>query len=319
MRLLIFSIALLCSFAGQANERVSAKVHKICQTEYSECLNIVPDHIQNVTPHSAAWYRLTSYKLSSMLFLNHWQPLVEETRQLIQYPDLPAEFRFITYLYYAKANLYNGDEATGEEYLNKTKALFDQFNSSISNPMHLVRYGNILLYEAHRAKQYEQKDVYLPKYRDAKITLLKVRDNFYHYNNPKFQMELYTNLGHTSQIVDKNYKTVEFFSKALFWSKQTANKQQIGVTHYNLARSYQLTEQYKRASDEFIKAKRMFIDSQDIVAVHDTNLMLIEINQKLSNSELVASLIREVQLALDKNELSHYQAKWFLRLMQRTG
>ena len=132
-------------------------------------------------------------------------------------------------------------------------------------------------------------------------------------------MELYTNLGHTSAVLDRNYKTVEFYSKALFWSKQTANKQQIGVTHYNLARSYQATEQLKRASDEFVNAKKMFEESDAIVAVYDTNLMLIEINQSLQNKEFVSQLIGEVQTALDENKLTHYQGKWFLTLNATNG
>lgn len=319
MRFLIISIALLSSFYGFANERISAQVHKACQTHYVECLKIIPEQLEKATPSTAAWYRLKTYKLTALWLLNHWEELLDETQVLVENESLPTEFKFLVYLYHAKGKLHVGEEKEGMEYLSKTKSLFDQFNSTISNPMYLVEYGNVMLYEAHRAKQYKQKDIYLPKYRDAKITLLKVRDNFYHYNNPKFQMELYTNLGHTSAVLDRNYKTVEFYSKALFWSKQTANKQQIGVTHYNLARSYRATGQLQLASDEFVNAKKMFEESDAIVAVYDTNLMLIEINQSLQNKEFVSQLIGEVQTALDENKLTHYQAKWFLRLMQQTG
>lgn len=319
MRFLILSIALLSSFYGFANERISAQVHKTCQTHYADCLKVIPEQIDKTTPHTAAWYRLTTYKLTALWLLNYWDDLLFETQALAEYDSLPTEFKFLVYLYHAKGKLHVGEEEEGMTYLRKTKEIFDQFNSTISNPMYLVEYGNVMLYEAHRAKQYKQKDIYLPKYREAKITLLKVRDNFYHYNNPKFQMELYTNLGHTSNVLDRNYKTVEFYSKALFWSKQTANKQQIGVTHYNLARSYQTTEQLQLASDEFENAKKMFEESDALAAVYDTNLMLIEINQTLKNKEFVNELIGEVQTALDENKLTHYQAKWFLRLMQKTG
>ena len=172
MRFLIISIALLSSFYGSANERISAQVHKVCQTQYSECLKLIPEQIEKTTPNSAAWYRLTTYKLTAHLLLNHWDELLAETDNLVTIDSLPTEFKFLVYLYHAKGKLHVGGEEEGAEYLLKTKALFDQFNSTISNPMYLVQYGNVLLYEAHRAKQYKQKDIYLPKYRDAKITLL---------------------------------------------------------------------------------------------------------------------------------------------------
>lgn len=319
MRTLLLSLLLLISYESVAVRNVQSNIHQLCKQDPTACLEKIPAYIESTPQYSNAWYKFKSHQFSSLFALAKFPELLTATKVIVDNQEAPKEFQFLTHIFYAKSQFAIGDGNIGQQYLEKTKVLFDSLYPNISNPMYLIDYGNILVVEANRLKHnFAPKEKYLAKYKEAKVTLLKVRDRFFHYNNANFQLDLYTNLGHCSSNIDKNFRTIQFYDKARFWAEQTRNEQQIGVANYNLANSYYLTGQLNKSVEYFLKAKDNFTLARDFAGVHDSSLKSIEVYNELGDKDNVRNLIDELQSALDNDQLSIFQAKWFLKLAKQS-
>lgn len=297
MRLLstiILTIAMCFTGVSTAYNHTSSEVNQICRVDYEQCLTLLPEFLVNVELSEDAWYVFKTYQFEALFQLNHLEKLKQETAKFVDTDQGSVEFQFLTTTYYAKTLFADKQDKKGFYYLDKAKGLYQKIKSNVSNPLYLVNYGNIILIEAHRHRHAGNVTMAKRKYLEAKQMLLMVKKNYYHYNNPVFQLELYSNLSHCSAFLEQYSAAIEYSKKALFWSRQNDNLQQVGVAHFNLARSFQQAKQYTKARQAFIRSLEYFHDAKDHVSAAVTYLRLAEISVAIGDKQGTKKYLSEV-------------------------
>lgn len=307
--ILLAAVLPMTVVAKSSQEKVS--IRTVCQSEYVECLKRLPEELLAIEEHQDFWYVLKIYEFESLFQLNHIQKLYDVTAKYVDAKNIKSkEFQFLTRIYHAKTQFARKNEKKGIYYLDKAKGLFNQLTSTISNPIYLVHYANILLVEAHRLKKAGLDAESKTKFLETKQLLLTIHKNYYHYSNPTFQMELYANLGHCSAQLNQLTKTIEYSKKSIFWASQNTNQQQIGITHFNLARSYQKAKQFANSRRSYLTSIKYFANANDTSSEAIAYLRLIEVSKAIGDKQTIANSFSQLDNLASNDELSDRILSW---------
>ncbi|MBU2881458.1 hypothetical protein KO525_09095 [Psychrosphaera sp. B3R10] len=286
-------------------------IRTVCQSEFVECLNRLPAELIKTKEHQDFWYVLKIYEFESLFQLNYTQRLHEATAKYVDSKNIKSkEFQFLTRIYHAKTQFAQNNEKKGIYYLDKAKGLFSQLTSTISNPIYLIHYANIILVEAHRLKKSGLVAESKTKFLETKQLLLTIKKNYYQYNNPSFQVELYTNLSHCTGQLNQRTAAIEASKKAIFWAKENANRQQIGISEFNLARAYQNAKQYTKSRRTYLTSIRSFVESKDKVSEAIAYLRLIEVSKAIGDKKTIARSFTQLDTLAESEDLPERIITW---------
>lgn len=259
-------------------------IKDVCHSRYSQCLERLPAEYAKLKKNTKPYYILKTFEFEALFQLSYVDRLHNETKKYVDNENITSkEFQFLTLIYHAKTLFSKNDTNSGLFYLDKAKGLYLELKTKISNPIYLVHFGNISLTEASRTKRAGNIALAKEKYLETKRLLLTIQKDYFHYNNPEFQQELYANLFHAATALNQNSSTIEYSQKALFWTKQNDNQQQIGIALYNLARAYQKAEQYSQSRRHYLQALKYFVDENDIDSEIVTYYRMVELAQSMTD------------------------------------
>jgi len=223
---------LLClhiQLLAKEGENESANIHTICQNNYSQCIELLPEHLAIANPGSRVWFTLKLYQLEALFALERFSQLKETLETVVHLGNLPTKFKINSYILYAKLIKNEGQEPLAVDYLNQAKETLLAINESWPKPIEFVQIANLLNS--------------LGQYQDGYNMLLDVEKKFTESKNPAFYYQLYTNLGHFAMRLGKHQQHIDYRLKALSWVKESDNLNHLTIALFNVARAYFFIEE----------------------------------------------------------------------------
>lgn len=247
------------------------KASEVCLLSPKECLTVVDKKLKNTPTHSYLWFGLLQHKFDALYNLQRIEDLNKAIIPWLENERLPESFLITIYIYYAKTSLIDNNIDRAREYSEKAKNKIQAMNNVFPSPMRLVTLANLQM-------ELEEDE-------EAYQTLQALEQKFKSSRNPHFKMELFGNLGHITRRLSLPELSLNYWIKALRWSKEFDNKQQIGTVLYALANAYFNVEKYAFADKYFTQAEGLSKSAGDEVRVNQIKLRLVEV--KLKQQELM--------------------------------
>ena len=319
MKRLLFTLLFFTQLSLANDEKLPKEIHEVCKTEPVSCLETAEELYSQLSEHSPAWYKLKSYEITAEYYLAQYEKILSLTSPLVDSPDLPKEFQFMVNVFHSKSQVAAGNDDAWLEYLYKAKAIYAELDARVSDPKRLMLYGNLLLTEAHFVRTTSEPKVYRRKYRETVKELLAMLQGVAHLNDPYLMEQLHTDIGHIYSALGNNTKAIYYRAKAVFWGKQIHNEQQIATIINNLARSYQKSNQPRRALKEFNLALPLYEKAQDTNSIINCKLRLAELHLQLGDRELSQKFLSSIESISKKLELNQRQKKFYRQLVQTSG
>ncbi len=282
--LIIFyiTLSLLVSITAKANTTDTlSEVQHLCESSPSKCLPEVNDLLQSSQAESRVWFKLLLMKFDALYALEHNEELLKLVTPWKDRTDTPLYFRVFSYIYYAKEVNYKKNKAEAQLYLKKALALLAQFNKAYKDPLMLVQVVNLQLY-------------FPDQLQSAYNNLLTIEKRFEKSRDPHFKLELYANLGHLADRLKKPKEQILYREKSLAASKIYNNKQQIGITEYNLARILQEQDRLLEATIHYKEAIKYGSIAKDVALLNSAKLHLTEIHLKQHQTKLAQDVFNTI-------------------------
>ena len=231
----------LCTNA-QADEHKN-DIHVLCEQSPAQCLENIDLYLAKEAHRSRIWFQYKLYQLDALFELMRHEVLYDEVSHWVTEDNIPLKFKISAHIYYAKLLQGNNANEQAFAYLEKAISTLRDVNDVSPDPMLLVQIANAL----NSLGRYQQGY-------DLLIPLVAKYQNRY---MPKFKHELNENLGHFAYRLGDLQGHLQYRLQALEWASKLANKVQVAISTYNVARAYQMLTDYDQAFEYFLIAENM--------------------------------------------------------------
>ncbi|WP_448554839.1 tetratricopeptide repeat protein [Thalassotalea montiporae] len=241
--LLISVIMAKGALAAQSTSlRPDTDIHAVCAQSPQQCLMHIEQLLRLEPNESRRWFQYKNYQLDALFELERLEQLASELKPWISRDDIPLKFKISVLIYTAKT-LPASDKDIANQYMRNAIELLEQVSEVNRNPMIVVQIANSL----NQQKEY-QRGYYM---------LLPLVAKYENRHMPRFQSELFGNLGHFAYRLNKLDEHIEYRLSALKWARLTGNESQVAITLYNVARAYQMAENYPMALDFLLQTEQL--------------------------------------------------------------
>ena len=239
--ILFTSVLLLSSLKANADDDIS--IHQTCENSPLACLAKIDVFLSKETSESRVWFQYKLYQLKSLFQLSRYEQLYVEVTPWILRDDIPLKFKISAHIYYAKLLAGQGEKALANDYLERAIAILEDVNEVSPDPLLKVQIANTL----NALGRYEQG-----------YALLKPLEAKYSKRDmPVFKQDLFENLGHFAYRLGLLDEQLIYRKQAVKYAKQLDNPVILAISIYNLARAYQMLENYPLAFKYFEQAEQL--------------------------------------------------------------
>lgn len=215
---------LLWALPSQAASMESVQLmRQVCEQSFTECVSQVDAVLAQTESGGVFWRELMLLKLDSLFLLQQDEALMAVTNELVLRSELPEYFRARIYIYHAKELVYHGNLLQGRHYVDKASELLQGISDSTQNPLTEIRLVNVRMYlNEDREQNYARLQSLELRYRRSHDWMMKY--------------DLYNNLGHLSQFLDKRDEALHYRALAVDAATHTKNLFFQAEGLYNFAR-----------------------------------------------------------------------------------
>lgn len=233
------------SFEGKAQPRIVeyVDIHQTCSKSPKRCLKDINNFLNKQQRESRIWFQFKLYQLEALFQLVKFSELSAQIEPWVNREDVPLRFRINVLIYHAKILNGQGEHALGLEYMSKAVKTINDVNSQSYDPMLTVQIANGLNSMREYQQGYDLLKPLIDKYRNRPMA--------------KFKHELYENIGHFAQKLNKLEEHLSYRLQALEWAKEVGNNNQTAISMYNVARAHQFLKNYDQAFYYFAKAEAL--------------------------------------------------------------
>jgi tetratricopeptide (TPR) repeat protein len=236
-------------FVISKDNNKESNIHDICQSSPSACLLKIENKLNSVEGKSLIWFQYKLYQLDALFQLVQEDKLREQLALWIDVEDVPLKFKINIYILYAKMLENHSQDEIAVKYLNKAINKLSSVNQVLPDPMLVIQIANALNYLHKNQQGYDMLIALEKKYAKRDHILLKI--------------ELYENLGHFAARLNKPQEHINYRKLCIEWAAKHNNKQRMAVAVYNLARAYQMNNDYQLATNYFNQAYILGTNSAD--------------------------------------------------------
>lgn len=242
-RLYLCALSLFLCVNAQADEPNKVNIHLLCEQSPAQCIQEIDTYLEKEVYRSRIWFQYKLYQLDALFELMRHDALYDEVNHWVTEENIPLKFKISTHIYYAKLLEGNNANEQAYEYLEKAIATLQEVNEVSPDPMLLVQIANALNS--------------LGRYQQGYDLLFPLVAKYQHRYMPKFKHELNENLGHFAYRLGDLQGHLQYRLHALEWASKLANKVQVAISTYNVARAYQMLKEYDQAFEHFLIAEKM--------------------------------------------------------------
>ncbi|WP_341206424.1 hypothetical protein [uncultured Psychrosphaera sp.] len=314
---IVLILFLIMNITQQSQAKNTNNIHKVCASQASSCLELLPDELAKLRPRSNAWYKLKLYELESLFVLQQTERQRAVLADLHPVDAAPIVFQITAYLYLAKNAYFYKEFESAEHYSEIVFNLIEQVTETYPDPRKIVSLVNLKLYHAKLELLSDNEAAYTEKLLNALSTLESLREKFHNSYDPIFNRELYGNIGHTYARLDKHVESLQAYQTGLFWARQGVDLQQLSVSIYNVARAYQRLEYFDKALKEFELAKQAAINAKDEIVELFCYYQMADIYFNLNQIELVHRTLAHLKGRTLETNLSKYVKELQLKISNK--
>lgn len=274
----------LSSSIISAEEKADLNIHDICAQSPAACLENIEQFLTSVPIESRVWFNYKLYQLDALFNLVQVKSLKKELEKWIDSDDIPLKFKLTVYIYFAKLIQSEGDVELAEKYFNRAIDTLTSVNQENLNPMFVVQIANTLNY--------------LGKYQQGYDMLKELEKQYMKRVDAILQLEIFENLGHFAVKLKKFDEHVYFRQKALYWAEQQKNIQRKAGAVFNLARSYQMMNDYPQAIIYFTQARKLALDVSDYYLAEITTFRYAEMALAQGNIKAAGEYFEQIDLSV---------------------
>jgi tetratricopeptide (TPR) repeat protein len=286
--------------AYSKNASASHDIHHVCQKSPATCLAQIDTELNKTQEQSRLWFNLLQYKLDALFNLKMIHSLKEQIAPWINGKELPIPFQVSVYIYHIKTLPSDTSAADKQYFIDKAKKQLTLLNDIYPNPIKLVELANL--------------QVQIGEVQEAFTRLQALENKYARRNDPLFQMELYANLGHAAHRLDLAEEKIEYYIKALEWSIEYGNQQQIAVSYYNVAKSQLNESQFKQSANSFSKSVKYARSSHDTTLLAQAQLFLAQSYIELKKYKDAHLVLSDTQL----NDMPVIYKALYQKLLKRS-
>lgn len=236
-------------------------IHTLCAEAPQQCLTNVEKLLLHEPSESRRWFQYKNYQLDALFELNRFEQLANEVEPWLARDDIPLKFQISVLIYSAKSQPDNRKELANQ-LINKAVTLLEDVSEVNHNPMLMVQIANSLNEQGEYQRGYDM--------------LLPLVTKYQHRHMPRFQHELFENLGHFAIRLNKLDEHLEYRCSALKWASLMGNDNQIAISLYNVARAFQMLENYPKALEYFSKAEQLGKNTLELVEFRRAEIALAQ-------------------------------------------
>lgn len=265
---------MLLSVSVRASDK---NIEQVCETQYSECLQLLPEAFRQHQAFTFNWFRLKRFQLDAFFHLTEFKRLQDEIELLFLLDKVPTSLELKANVYYAKLLAYRNDIKASQVYQQKAKTLFQQLLDSEQDLDTLIDYGNL--------------HIYMGEFQQGIDILSELAERFKNHQNATAKAKIHMHLGNLYAQQEKLALSRESFKL----SKENAEIAQMPylalTAEFNLARVEQLLGNDQQALVQFKALMPKFKQVNNPKTQNVSYFRMAQLYGKMNQWSLVKSML----------------------------
>ncbi len=287
-RLILLTLLITISTAASSVEFFGDHAEVCGAIKGNECLELINKKRSAQIQYSLAWYQTTNYYLDYYYDNQEFKKLLNVTSNYLEKENHPTLFQTRLYYYQAKSLLFFKQREQAKVYADKAFSSLEKIADAFPNPMRSIEIANL-------------KHVFGDS-KEAYAMLHKLQITHSNHKDALFHVELQSNMGHAMHNLGNLEQAAKHRTQSANWALKSNDLHLISIETGNLARTYQLLEQYQQALETYQFTITYLEKTKNVRLLAATYVRLVEIATSLANEKLAKQYYDLIEPSL----LSHY-------------